>query len=94
MVGSDNDEGLVGMLGVEFEYCIYSPGEIIGLVEGGDTVVCVGCIVDLATLNHKEEALILEIAIKIIYSGAGEVKKFGSSFLAVDGILEIRLVRV
>ena len=57
VVGSDDDEGLLGML--QIELIGYSDGlvKIDDLMEYGSGIVGMGCIVNLAALDHEEEAL-------------------------------------
>ena len=57
VVGSDKDEGLVGMLGVELEHYVYGLCKVICLLDVALCVVVVSGTVYLPALHHEEEAL-------------------------------------
>ena len=65
VVGSHNDEGLVGVLLCKIESKLNSLSKLAHLVEGGNRILLVSRIVELTALNHQEEA-ILRLALEVV----------------------------
>ena len=86
MVGCNDDESLVLVLLVELVSLLNGSVEIEHLVNHCGCIIPVRCIVNLATLYHHEETLLLVLLAKEIYAGLCNLCKCQVILCAVNCI--------
>ena len=57
MVGSDEDQGIIGVLLLELHGSLHGVAHLQHIVDGSSGIVCMAGPVDLTALGHEEEAL-------------------------------------
>ena len=77
---------------LEGEHQVHGGGKVREFLEAGGRVVAMAAVVDLAALDHEEEALVGEMALEIVDAGPDEVGQGGVVFPAVDGIRQVRFL--
>ena len=94
MVGSDNDECLLGMLLVELVGHADGLVEVHRLLQCSCSIVGMAGIINLATLDHEEEALLVTLVVEVVDSSGCDLSQREVALTGIKSIGQRVLHRI